>query len=117
MRAFCSGHEGLAFSPYECCIPFRDVVPGGIKLRTEYRKDCKVPVTVQLSIKTRRSPRYSRRLQCVINPGLQPIYDRYATEADFFGQKTAELDAGIIQGIEDHRLVVNVRTAHYPHCQ
>lgn len=74
---------------------------------------------VQLSIKARHPPRYTRRLQNIIFLGKEPVYDRHATEADFFRNLTNELDAGVIQAVEDHRLDINVGVAYHArhrHC-
>ncbi|KAI0090965.1 RdRP-domain-containing protein [Irpex rosettiformis] len=104
IRAFCSGDEDLTYAPYECRIPFRDVIPGGIVLRAKYRKGDD-RVSVELMIKARRPPRYTHYLPTVLGG---PIYDRHATEADFFDPPMDESDAGVVHAVEDDRLAINL---------
>ena len=88
-------------------------------MRAQYHEHCE-RVTVQLSIKARHPPRYTRRLANVAYHGKELIYDRHATEADFFGDFTSEVDAGVIQAVEDHRLDINVGVAYHArrrHCE
>lgn len=106
IRVFCTGFTDLTYAPYECRIPFRDVIPGGIKLRAEYRKDCD-RVTAVVSIKARRPPRYTHYLTSVITTG-GVFFDRHATEADFRRPLVSELYAGVIHAIEDPKLAINV---------
>ncbi|KAI0752286.1 RdRP-domain-containing protein [Irpex lacteus] len=106
IRVFCTGLTDLTYAPYECRIPFRDVIPGGIKLRAEYRKDCD-RVTAVLSIKARRPPRYTHYLTSVITAG-GVFFDRHATEADFRRPLVSELYAGVIHAIEDPKLAINL---------
>ena len=99
--------DDLTFRPYECRIPFRDIVPGGIQLRSRYDGD---RVTVYLSIRSRRPAKYSRRLENHLTIGREAIWDRHATEADFMGPDISEAAAGPIQALVDDRLIVNVST-------
>ncbi|KAI0342571.1 RdRP-domain-containing protein [Trametopsis cervina] len=108
IRAFCEGNTATAYNPYECRIPFSNVVRGGIKLRARYRTGDD-RVTVELTIQSRRPPQYTLRLMKVLKIGKEAIYDRDATEADFYNERsrTAEAYAGVIQSVDDSRLNVN----------
>lgn len=106
MRAFCSGYDGnLSFTPYECRIPFRDVVSGGIQLRSSYDGD---RVTATLTIMSRRPPKYNHYLRKVLRIGKEAVYDRHATAADFRIPPTNEVSAGWIYAVGDALLEVDV---------
>ncbi|KAI0695361.1 RdRP-domain-containing protein [Cytidiella melzeri] len=107
IRAICSGCYSLTYNPYECRIRFRDVIPGGIKLRARYRRDCD-RVTAELSITSRRPARYTHYLDRVLSIGKDAIFDRHGTEADFLEQPTAELEAGVIHTVEDPERAINL---------
>ncbi len=110
IRAFCRGETSLSYRPYECRIPFRDVVPGGVQLRARYNGN---RVTVHLSIQSRRPPRYSRYLNKVLRPGILSIDKRHATEADYLDNAEDEKNAGKIYAVGDPRLLVSVRVDSY----
>ncbi|KAI0337237.1 RdRP-domain-containing protein [Trametopsis cervina] len=108
IRAFCEGNTATAYNPYKCQIPFSNVVRGGIKLRARYRTGDD-QVTAELTIQSRCPPRYTLPLMKVLKIGKEAIYDRDATEADFYDEysRAAEAYAGVIQSVDDDRSRVN----------
>ncbi|KIP06258.1 hypothetical protein PHLGIDRAFT_466508 [Phlebiopsis gigantea 11061_1 CR5-6] len=105
IRAYCKEYEeNLSFSPYQCRIPFRDVVL--IHLRSSYDGD---RVTVHLSIESRRPPKYARYLPQVLSVGKEGVFERHITEADFRarGFETSEASAGPMFAVGDTRLAID----------
>lgn len=81
---------------------FRDIAHSGIELRASYRKD-EDRVTAQLTLESRRPLRYTRHLQSRLRIGREAIFDRHATEADFFTDPKEERYANIIHAVGDPR--------------
>lgn len=112
MRLFLKdfSQQDLVFRPYECRIRFRDLVHGGLRLRAK-RAGSDQPdpsrITVTLIIQSRRPPAFTHRLPEIL-PG--PVYDRDATEADFFYPCVDEAAAGALQTVHDPRATTNVRS-------
>ena len=69
-------------------------------------------VNAQISIQCRRpSPLHAYRLLQVLQVSGEPVYDRHATEADFFRAEYAceERDVGeMMHALWDHRLLLHV---------
>ena len=65
---------------------------------------------VVLTIPSRRVPFYAHYLEQVLQMGRSPIYERHATEADFFGfPRPTENTAGPIRAAgDDTRLIIQV---------
>lgn len=113
MRLFLkdSTERSLAFRPYECRIRFRDLVHGGLRLRAQvaglnHPDPSRMMVT--LTIQSRRPPTFTHRLPQILQfPG--PMFDRDATEADFFNPCVKEAAAGPLQSVHDSRMIIDVR--------
>lgn len=67
-------------------------------------------VTVSLTIQSRRPPRYTQYLNPVLKIGREAIYDRHATEADFFQPPELERSAGAIRVKVERDYDLRVRT-------
>lgn len=108
IRGFCTGQESnLTLFPYECRLPFRDVLVGGVQLRAKYREGDD-RMTVWLTINSRRPARYSHYLPEILRPGPTAIFERHATEADFGSRSHSERYAGIVESLGDRYLQINV---------
>ena len=113
LRAFCSGEEDLAFAPYECVIPFRDITTNGIRVHAQYPlgpEEHQKRVLVQLFVRSRRPARYAHYLQPALQVGREA---RHATEADFFDPPVAERLAGQIEAVWDARSRINVSVRRF----
>lgn len=69
-------------------------------------------MTAQLIIRSRRPPQYARRLQEVLVNAGEAIFDRHATEADFFHMPELESEAGPINAVGESRSMINVSATY-----
>lgn len=65
-------------------------------------------VEVDLIIRSCRPPIFTHYLNPKLTLAAGFIYDRHATESDFFHDEVNERDAGTIEAISDRRALANV---------